>query len=231
MLLPKGVYVVSQSFAEQPEQVEFTFQKKTYQAHLGENAFVNLEDLANKELQKPERPFLGYEDTPVVLMPSGLYKIGQVPESFFRTYMPCAITLLGENAGVSPNGADLRTAAERAEETVIRGSFYYGTIAICEEKNGTMTVDGITLETAKIFDERTAGDDLCLHVKNTIFCGGVPYDLVRSVTTNLEVSRRTMVTDCRVDGLLVWVEKVGCWMFSRAVCWWSGCILPTRKNL
>lgn len=202
MLLPKGVYVVSQSFAEQPEQVEFTFQKKTYQAHLGENAFVNLEDLANKELQKPERPFLGYEDTPVVLMPSGLYKIGQVPKSFFRTYMPCAITLLGENAGVSPNGADLRTAAERAEETVIRGSFYYGTIAICEEKSGTMTVDGITLETAKIFDERTAGDDLCLHIKNTIFCGGVPYDLVRSVTTNLEVSRRTMVTDCRVDGLL-----------------------------
>ena len=90
MKLPVGVYAVSQSFEGAETAVEFTFQGITYQAQLGVNAFCYLEELTNVALQAPEQSFGGYQGIPVVIMPAGLYKIGTVKESRFRTHLPCA---------------------------------------------------------------------------------------------------------------------------------------------
>ena len=130
MKLPIGVYVVCQAFAEATKPVTFTFREEKYEALPGVNAFACLDDLADIPLQAPEVPFCGYGDTPVVLIPAGIYKAGPGKVHRFRTYMPCAMTILGENVGIDPNGPDLRTAAPRREESVIKGSFYFGCIAM-----------------------------------------------------------------------------------------------------
>ena len=121
MKLPVGVYAVSQSFEGAETAVDFTFQGVTYQAQPGVNAFCYLEELTAAALQAAQQPFCGYQGIPVVILPAGLYKIGTVQESRFRTQLPCAMAILGENAGVSPNCDDLRTAnPARQEETVIQ---------------------------------------------------------------------------------------------------------------
>jgi len=198
MKLPVGVYAVSQAFAEAEGVVRFSFRDQCYEAEMGVSAFCYLEELKEAALQLPEVPFCGYGDTPVVLLPAGLYKAGTVKESRFRTYMPCAITLLGENAGISPNETDLRTAAARREETVVKGFFYFGCIAMADPVEGTLTLDGLTLESVKLFDERRETQNAGLTVKNCRFTGGLSYDLIRVFPCAYPRSAR--VENCRVDG-------------------------------
>ena len=198
MQLPIGVYVVSQAFAEATETVTFTFQGIAYEAQPGVNAFCYLEDLCDLSLQAPVEPFCGYGDTPVVLIPAGVYKAAPGQIHKFRTYLPCAMAILGENAGVNPNGPDLRTEAQRREETVIKGSFYFGCIAMRDPVEGTLTLDGLTFESAKIFDERQETENAGLTLKNCRFAGGLSYDLIRVFPNAFP--RSTQVINCRVDG-------------------------------
>ena len=201
MKLPFGVYAVSAAFAEKSGCVSFLFKGCTYQAQVGENAFVSLDDLTSLELNKPNAPFCGYGDTPVILIPSGTLKLGTASEraAKFRTYMPCAVTILGENAGISPNGADLRTPGNRAEETVLEGSFYFGCIDIRGELPGALTLDGVTLK-AKIYDSRTGGENAALVVKNTVFTANIPYTIVHSVP-GFSGKRSTVLQNCRAVGI------------------------------
>ena len=116
--LPQGVYCVSEAFDQQEGMVEFTFRDQTYQGVMGENAFTCLEELITRDLVCPEQPFFGYEDTPLILFPAGIYRAyahANTKETRLRTYFPQAVTILGENVGLSPNGADLRSACEGAE--------------------------------------------------------------------------------------------------------------------
>lgn len=198
MKLPKGVYAVSQSFEGAEGSVSFSFRGESYEAQMGKNAFCYLEDLVNLPLSGPDAAFCGYGDTPVVIMPAGVYKAGTLKESRFRTYLPCAMAILGENAGVSPNAADLRTAALRREETVIKGSFYFGCIAMRDPVEGTLTLDGLTFESTKIFDERQETENAGLTVKNCRFTAGLIYDIIRAFPCSFP--RTTRVENCRLDG-------------------------------
>ena len=195
--LPKGVYCVSEAFAEKEGKVYFSFQDDTYEAQLGENAFSCFEDLITQPLTVPQMPFCGYQDTPVILLPAGLYRAyahAATKEEGLRTYFPCAVTVLGENVGISPNGWDLRTENPgRRAESVIEGNFYFGCLAIRGVLPGTMTVDGIDLQ-AKIYDERTVPETLV--VKNCQLRSSLVYDILSAP------GKSTLsVSDCRADGM------------------------------
>ena len=198
MKLPKGVYAISQIFEATEGVVSFSFRGESYEAEKGVNAFASLEDLSDVFPVPPAQPFCGYGDTPVVLMLAGIYKAGPGRVHRFRTYMPCALTILGENAGISPNEADLRTAAQRREETVIKGSFYYGCIGMYDGVEGCLTLDGLTFDTSKLADERSETENAGLVVKNCRFIGGLSYDLIRVV--RCKYPRYTRVENCRLDG-------------------------------
>lgn len=199
--LPVGVYVVAQDFEEKSGEVVFSFKGEEYTAQMGENAFSTMDDLTYMTLEKPQEPFCGYGDVPVVLIPAGKLLLGNAAEKErrFNTFMPCAVAILGENAGISPNGADLRTPAERQTESVLQGSFYFGCINIGGDKPGVLTLDGVTYR-GKICDSRTGGEHAGLTVKNTIIQSANPYNLI-SATSAFEGNRLLSVVDCRVDGL------------------------------
>lgn len=165
-------------------------------------AFCYLEELTDAALQAAQQPFCGYQGIPVVIMPAGLYKIGTVKESRFRTHLPCAMAILGENAGISPNCDDLRTAnPARQEETVVQGSFYFGCIALRNGVDGTLILDGLMIRSAKIFDERTQGEALGLTLKNIVFDESLSYDLVRTLPTEPGCTRTILMQDFRADGI------------------------------
>lgn len=199
--LPLGVYAVSQAFTGQSGEVTFTFHGKVYCATLGKNAFTSLDDLTNLDLVKPKQPFCGYGDTPIILIPAGVLTLGNAPEKAakFNTFMPCAVTILGENAGISPNETDLRTPARRNEESVLQGSFYFGCINIGGEKDGVLTVDGVTLG-AKLYDTRTGGKNAGLTLRNSIITTLVPYTIVLA-SSAFRGQRMLTVSDCRTDGI------------------------------
>ena len=196
--LPQGVYCVSEAFAQREGAVSFTFRDQSYRAVAGENAFSCLEELLSVPLVCPREPFFGYSDTPVILFPAGLYRAyghATTKETRLRTYFPCAVTFLGENVGISPNGPDVRTAnIDRREESVIEGSFYFGCLAIRGELPGTVTMDGIDLR-AKLYDERTGGENACLQVKNCQLRSALVYDILRADGGSM------LVSDCRADGM------------------------------
>jgi len=198
--LPLGVYAVSEAFLE--GCVSFTFKNETYQATVGENAFPNLETLSEQPLLISDTPVCGYAGTPIVLIPSGVLHIGnagKTKEERARTRFSQAITILGENAGISPNGTDLRTPALRAEESVIKSSFYFGSLHMKEYTSGCLTVDGFTFS-AKIIDSRTGGENASLVVKNCIFDAPFCRHLL-TVDENFVGTRSTAIIDCRADGL------------------------------
>ena len=201
MKLPVGVYAVSAEFADKTGSVEFRFKDETYEAQMGVSAFSSLDELAKQPLIAPETPFCGYGETPVVLVLAGILPVGTSPvrEEKFRTVFPCAVAILGENAGVSPNGADVRTPTKRRSESVLQGSFYFGCIALEENVPGMLTVDGVTM-TCKIFDERTAGENVALAVRNCIINPSVPYTVIRTADS-FTGSRMTYIADCRADGV------------------------------
>lgn len=197
--LPRGVYCVFEAFEQAEGAVEFIFRDQTYRAVKGENAFACVEDLIAAPMECPAKPFFGYKDTPVILFPAGQYRAyahANTKETRLRTYFPCAVTVLGENVGISPNGEDLRGEnPQRRPESVIVGNFYFGCFAIRGELPGTMTVDGIELQ-AKVYDERTGGDNAALVVKNCQLKSSLCYDIFK-----ISGPSAFSLTDCRCDGM------------------------------
>ena len=203
MHLPVGVYVVCAAFEGQTDVVRFAFKGTEYEARMGVNAFDTLEGLIAAPLVSPAAPFLGYGNTPVVLIPSGTYKMGLIKETRRRTQMPCPIALLGENAGISPNAEDLRTPNPLWQnDSVLEGSFYFGTLGMGKDVAGTLTLDGLTFQTSKVWDERTEGTGHGLILRNCSFRGYQAYDLVKvSPLSDPEATRFTTLSDIRADGI------------------------------
>lgn len=201
MKLPVGIYAVSADFADKTGTVFFTFRDVCYEAQIGYNAFSDMDQLVKQDLVPVQAPFMGYDGRPVVLVPAGILPIGKskIREERFRTFFPCATVILGENAGIDPNGEDLRTPAKRRPESVIEGSFYFGCIAMQGEVDGTLTVDGVCLQ-AKIYDQRTGGKDAVLEVKNTIIETALIYTILR-VMSGFQGQRKTVLENCRAVGL------------------------------
>ena len=97
--LPQGVYCVSEAFAQQEGAVSFSFQGCDYEAQIGKNAFHSMEQLITQPLTPPAEAFCGYRDTPVILLPAGVFRAfahAKTKEEGLRTYFPCAVTILGE---------------------------------------------------------------------------------------------------------------------------------------
>ena len=195
--LPKGVYVVHRPFKHQEGDVTFTFRGEEYTATVGENAFYAFEKLVLNPIEAADR-FMGYENTPVVIIPSGVCPVGTVGKcnaDLFRTYFPRAMVFVGENMGISPNGEDLRTPAQRKEESILEGSFYFGKLCIKGELDGDFVFDGLTLRT-RLYDERTAGKDVRLVVKNCILDAVFPDENIL-VPDSFNGHREVIVSDCR----------------------------------
>lgn len=207
MQLPIGIYAVCAAF-QGKEQVSFPFRGQVYEARVGQNAFYRLEDVTRADLQAAQTPFLGYAGTPILLFPAGTYVAGlEYPDTTrqerFCNYLPRAVTILGENAGICPNAEDLRTQnALWGEESVFLGSQYFGAVGLMGEANGTLTVDGMVFQTSRIVDDRTGGENLRLVVKNCVFRDVCTYDLVVTETlSDPNATRQTKLENIRCDGI------------------------------
>ena len=200
MKLPSGIYAVSADFKDRTGAAAFAFQDVEYQVQIGENAFENLDILVKHPLEAVKEPFMGYTGRPVILIGAGVLPMGNgnTNQEKFRTTFPQAVAILGENAGISPNGADLRAPAARRPESVLQGSFYFGAVAMDGETPGTLTVDGVELQ-CKIQDLRTGGEVAGLEVKNTVITAPLVYTLIQ--VSPFAGKRSTLIRDCRADGL------------------------------
>ena len=208
MQLPVGVYVICPAFEGQTGEVCFRFQGKDYTGQLGENAFCWLEDLIQSPLKSASAPFLGYWGTPILLFPAGIYDAASprpdVPRSAqYCTYLPQAVTVLGENAGIDPNGPDKRTPNPSwGEDSVFLGSYYFGALGLKGVLSGTLTIDGMTFQTSKIVDDRTGGDDVKLVVNNCVFRDYLTYDLIQMEPfADKNATRQVFLQNIRCDGL------------------------------
>ena len=201
MKLPVGIYAVSKEFAGKTGPVSFTFRDVRYEAQIGENAFSDMDQLVKHSLLPVLVPFMGYSGRPVVLIPAGILPVGEseIRAERSRTFFPCAAVILGENAGIDPNENDLRTPAKRRPESVVQGSFYFGCLAMQGDVSGTLTFDGICLR-AKIYDQRTGGEDAALEIKNALIESPLPHALI-SVSGGFQGERHTLLQNCRAVGL------------------------------
>ena len=200
MKLPIGMYALSADFQDRSGSAVFTFRDVEYEVVIGENAFENMDVLARHPLEAAQEPFLGYSGRPIVLVGAGSLTMGngETNQERFRTTFPCPVVILGENAGINPNGADLRTPEPRRPESILQGSFYFGAVAIDGNTPGTLTVDGVDLR-CKIQDQRSGGENAVLEVKNTVINAALVYTLIH--VWPFEGSRKTLLQNCRADGL------------------------------
>lgn len=226
MELPVGVYVVSAAFRGMQGAVSFPFKGTQYTAQMGKNAFYRTEDFVRADLCLPAESFCGYIGAPILLFPAGTYISGLKQEDVsraerFLTAMPRAVTILGENAGISPNGADLRSPNPNwKNESVFRADRNFGAIGMRGEADGALTIDGLVLDTAKICDDRTGGKEPKLIIKNCLFRGAMPVDLVmQEPMEDPENKRLTVLSNIRCDG----IDALG--GESRLVCLESGDLL------
>ena len=200
--LPVGVYAVSNLYTTDGV---FLFQGQRYQAQLGVNGFRNLEEVAKQPLVPVEEPFLGYENVPVILMPSGTIPIGEVGKTNaerFRVVFPRAVAILGENAGIDANHHEDMNERnpDRGRETVLQGSFYFGAVALTGECDGTLTLDGLTLG-CRVQDLRTGGKDVALDIKNCIISANIAGHNIQ-VSDDFAGERSTSIYGCAAVDIL-----------------------------
>lgn len=200
MKLPCGLYAVSADFKDRAGTAAFPFRDVIYEVEIGVNAFENMDILARHPLEAATDAFMGYKDRPIILVSAGILPMGhgETKQEMFRTVFPCGVVVLGENAGISPNGSDLRTPAARRPESVLQGSFYFGALAMEGETPGTLTVDGVELQ-CKIQDLRTGGENAAVEVKNTIISAPLVYNLIQ--VNPFSGKRTARIQNCRADGL------------------------------
>lgn len=209
MQLPVGIYVISSAFAEKTGAVSFRFRGKDYPATVGVNAFSRLEDLVKVPLKAATEEFFGYCGTPILVFPAGTYCAGVsqpdvTREQLLCNYMPQAVTMLGENVGIDPNGPDKRAQNPLwKEESVFLGRNFFGAFGIRGETPGTLTIDGMVFQTAKIIDDRTGGEKVALAVKNCVFRDYLTYDLIQTEPlTDKNATRQILLQNIRCDGII-----------------------------
>ena len=200
MHLPKGVYVVYKPIKYGETTV--TFRGETYEIIPGVNGFYCFEELVRSEMVSVDKPFMGYSNMSVVLVPAGIVPTGdwgKVNADRFRIYFPCEAAILGENAGINPNEKDLRTAAKRREESIVQGSIYFGSLAMQGDVDGGITIDGITMN-CRLWDQRTGGKNAHMTVRNCIIGPTVSNNVVFA-NGDFVGQRLVTVEDCRIDGM------------------------------
>ncbi len=198
--LPKGVYVVYKPIKYGETTV--SFRGETYEVAPGVNGFYCFEELVRSEMTMVDAPFFGYEKMAVVIVPAGILPVGdwgKCNADRFRIYFPCETAILGENAGINPNEKDLRTPANRQEESIIQGSFYFGSLAMQGNIDGGITIDGVTMN-CRLWDQRTGGKNAHMTVRNSIIGPAVGNNTIFA-NGDFAGNRLVTVEDCRVDGM------------------------------
>jgi len=175
--LPVGVYCVHPALGE-----TVTFRHRTYTVTPGTNAFSSFEELAKQPLLPVAEPFLGRSDTPVILVPDGVIPIGEIGKvaERFRVVFPCAVAILGD------------------DNTVIQGSYYFGSLNVDGNTNGTFYLENLTLG-CRVADTRTGGNDVSLHVKNCRLTAAISGHLV-TVGSDFAGQRTALLEGCTLDG-------------------------------
>lgn len=196
--LPVGVYAVSAQFTAGSGVSEFVFRGETFRAEAGVSGFARFEEAFEKADRTPEEPFQGGSyTTPVLLVPEGTYEFGKV----LMTPVPRAVAILGEQAGVSPNGSDGTLDARwAAHASRTHGLFYWGAFVVADGVEGTFTLDGLALDATRIYDRRTSGTGLGLVIRNCTFEGALTQTLVSASPLREGSDRTVLLKDCRLDG-------------------------------
>lgn len=204
--LPSGIYAVDARFLtmEDGQDVTVRFRGVEYSATVGVNAFGLFDRMSQLADTVPSEPFCGQSfDAPVAIVPAGTH---ECPRN--RAYLPISlqrgITILGEAMGISPNDPQdiTKPNSQRSmAESVLLGSLYWGTLALVDSAQGTLTLDGLTLDGYRVSDRRTQGTDLGIEVRNCIITGAHHANCVDSSPLSDSESTRTVtVCDCRCDG-------------------------------
>lgn len=198
--------MVSEQFreVEDGQSVSFTFRGEEYSAVVGTTAFGHFDTMTQAADKTPSEPFCGRSfDTPVALVPAGTHTCPS-DRRFLPIMLHRAITILGEAMGVSPNAPEDISKVNPAricEESILRGSFYFGTLSVLVGVEGILTVDGLTLDNFRVNDRRTTGKGIGIRVKNCIILGSHHNNSINTNPLSDSESTRTVeVSDCRSEG-------------------------------
>ena len=204
--LPFGIYAVDARFLQLEDQQKVTvrFRGVDYSATVGVNAFGLFDRMSELANTVPSQPFCGQTfDAPVAIVPAGHH---ECPRN--RAYLPIrlkrGITILGEAMGISPNDPQDITSpnpARTMSESVLVGSLYFGTLALCDGAQGRLTLDGLTLDSYRANDRRSAGKDMGLTIRNCIITGSHHSNVIEAdPLTDPDSTRTVTVSDCRSEG-------------------------------
>lgn len=179
--LPKGYYAV-QSNLDQSQADCFTYQGVTYTAIQGVNLFATLSEANEMANELPEVILEGlpYErfSTPVLLFSEGRHCID-------KFVFDKSLTLLGQGAGVNPNipsmdpeeAPDLNPA-RREGESVLYGSYWWGSMKVEAADIERVIIDGFSSEYVRFRDLRKEGGRTSISIRNIIHispCGFTLY--------------------------------------------------------
>lgn len=153
--LPKGYYAVAADFENAPKEI-FNYKGVDYAVESGVNLFPSIaEALAAVAPEAPETVIdgLDYESfpCPVILLSAGIHKVG-APSST-KVEIRKNIAILGQKAGVKPNLPSPDPLlphilnperSNDADESTLKGDYYFGHIFILDPDVSIFIVDGIT---------------------------------------------------------------------------------------
>ncbi len=168
--LPEGYYAVRSPDSECAEK-EFLFRGERYSAVPGKNLFGTVQEAALAAEAIPKKVIAGlpYESflAPVILFSAGEHT---VDKTVFRR----PVVLLGNNAGIDPNlpakdgEAPALNPAREKDESVLCGSYWFGTYSVAGEENGYFLADGFSAYMSRFSDGRTKGGKAYISFKNMI---------------------------------------------------------------
>ena len=197
--LPIGYYAVTNS----DNYDTFTFKEVTYSVEKGINVFSSLEEAFQNANDVPESVISGLDysqfNTPVILFSEGTHKVEK-----FEIAKP--ITLLGQNAGISPNvkvegnSMPAENEARKVGETLLLGHYWFGYIDVWQELVTEVTFDGLSLKSLRFNDRRRQGDHSLMSFKNIIHlgsCGRHVY-YFEEISKTSPFVREVILENCRV---------------------------------
>ena len=163
MQLPRGYYAVQADFENAPKDT-FTFRGVTYAVTEGVNLFGTVIDANAAAVEVPDTVLEGlpYEafSAPVLLFSVGKHRIDKL-------VMTASRVLLGEKAGVSPNGereaideppALVPERADEEAESILYGGYWYGAMALSGPTVEQILIDGFYMMKSRLYDNRIAGE-------------------------------------------------------------------------
>lgn len=201
--LPKGYYAI-QSDLEHASKETFLYRGIRYSVTLGVNLFPSLQEACKYAVDIPAEVLEGlpYEafSTPVLLFSEGRHSIDR-----FR--FPRSLTLLGECAGINPNVFSQNPQEppalhplRREKESLLWGSYWWGTMTVDEKEAETIIMDGFSSEYARFQDLRTQGGSAFISIRNIIHispCGNTLYHFA-ALTPDCTLDRQVLLQNIRI---------------------------------